>query len=239
MVSVITVAYNDLANLQRTVESVNHLNKRTHLQFIVIDGGSTDGTADYLASVGSLVDRWISEPDTGIYDAMNKGIDLATGDWLIFMNAGDCFYRPDTLEHIDLAAHSDAAVLYGATYRRQRQVVTPPQPLRRIESGLSIGCHQSMFFNYRLLGNHDMQYDANLDFAGDTELLTRLYYLGYSFCALEAVIADFDEMGISSTGQIPRAQLWTNRRLKYWRIFNYFGFRGVVRSILARIFPPS
>ncbi len=85
--SVITVTRNNLVGLRRTHESLR-IQSCGDYEWIVVDGASDDGTADYLKKTGA---NWVSEPDRGIYDAMNKGIARAQGRWLIFMNAGDEF----------------------------------------------------------------------------------------------------------------------------------------------------
>lgn len=95
-ITVITVTYNSLATLRETVESVLG-QSYANIEYIVVDGQSTDGTPEYLASLGDKI-RFISEPDAGLYDAMNKGIDLATGDFVGFLNADDLFEHPKVLE---------------------------------------------------------------------------------------------------------------------------------------------
>ena len=97
--SIITVNYNNCEGLRRTIESVISQTFRD-FEFIVIDGGSTDGSADVLRQYDKDITYWVSERDNGIYNAMNKGIRRATGDYLNFMNSGDCFYDPQVLQHV-------------------------------------------------------------------------------------------------------------------------------------------
>ena len=94
--SVITVCYQAAEMLQKTIDSVSQQDYKP-LEYIVVDGGSTDGTLDIIARHQDIITRWVSEPDRGIYDAMNKGVTMATGEWVIFMNAGDTFAAPDVL----------------------------------------------------------------------------------------------------------------------------------------------
>lgn len=98
-VSIITVCYNDKENLIKTIKSVLS-QTYTNIEYIVVDGGSTDGTKEVLAQYEKDVSKCVSEKDMGIYDAMNKGIRMATGDWLNFMNAGDVFASNDVIEKI-------------------------------------------------------------------------------------------------------------------------------------------
>ena len=94
--SIITINYNNSAGLQRTIESVLSQTWKDY-EWIVIDGGSTDGSLEIIKKYASHFSFWCSEPDTGIYNAMNKGITHAKGEYLNFMNSGDCFYSSDSL----------------------------------------------------------------------------------------------------------------------------------------------
>ena len=91
--SIITVCRNNLGELKQTYDSIKGLNGSDH-EWIVIDGNSEDGTKEWLKQIPSA--KWISEPDSGIYNAMNKGIRHASGNYLIFMNSGDCFHDADS-----------------------------------------------------------------------------------------------------------------------------------------------
>ena len=97
--SIITVNFNNRDGLRKTIESVIHQTCRDY-EYIVIDGGSTDGSVDVLKEYDKNIDYWVSEPDKGIYNAMNKGITQAHGEYLNFMNSGDCFYDKNVLENL-------------------------------------------------------------------------------------------------------------------------------------------
>lgn len=99
IISIITVVFNDKIGLERTIKSVLSQTYDS-IEFIVIDGGSNDGSVDVIKKYEDKIDKWISEPDDGIYDAMNKGIKMATGEWLNFMNAGDVFTNPGILREV-------------------------------------------------------------------------------------------------------------------------------------------
>ncbi|MBF2708228.1 glycosyltransferase family 2 protein [Flavobacterium soyangense] len=105
--SIITINYNNLEGLQRTIESV--LNQTwKEFEYIVIDGGSTDGSAAYIESQSENIDYWVTEQDNGIYNAMNKGILKATGEYLLFLNSGDCFFSQTVLqENYNLIVNND------------------------------------------------------------------------------------------------------------------------------------
>ncbi|MBK8554903.1 MAG: glycosyltransferase [Lewinellaceae bacterium] len=114
--SIITVVYNGADLLPGTVDSVRN-QRYPDIEYIIVDGASKDDTtaliARYAESMPHL--RWISEPDKGLYDAMNKGLDLATGDFVWFLNAGDHLHAPDTVEKIAAMVSPKTDVLYGET----------------------------------------------------------------------------------------------------------------------------
>lgn len=110
-ISVITVVYNDAAHIRETMESF-FCQTWPEKEYIVIDGGSTDGTADIIREYADRLAYWCSEKDEGIYDAMNKGISHATGDWINFLNSGDTFATQNALEQL-ISYESDADILYG------------------------------------------------------------------------------------------------------------------------------
>lgn len=96
-ISVITINYNNLEGLKKTVESIVNQTWQ-EFEYIVIDGGSSDGSVEYIESQSVQIDYWVSEPDKGVYNAMNKGIKKATGEYLLFLNSGDHFYNNIALE---------------------------------------------------------------------------------------------------------------------------------------------
>lgn len=110
--SVITVVYNSAELLDLTIRSVA-AQTWSGVEYIVVDGGSTDGTLDVIEKWAPHISKWISEPDRGLYDAMNKGLRMATGDYVWFVNAGDEIFAPETLQHVAALAGPKTDVLYG------------------------------------------------------------------------------------------------------------------------------
>lgn len=98
LISIITINYNNLEGLQRTIESVVNQTWQK-FEYIVIDGGSTDGSTEYIRTQSDNIDYWVSEPDNGVYNAMNKGIMQAKGEYLLFLNSGDHLFNNNVLEN--------------------------------------------------------------------------------------------------------------------------------------------
>ncbi|WP_291275238.1 glycosyltransferase, partial [Flavobacterium sp.] len=99
MISVITVNYNNDNGLKKTIESVINQTYK-NFEFIIIDGGSTDQSSEIIKNYQDKINYWVSEPDKGVYSAMNKGIKVANGDFLIFMNSGDVFINENVLQNV-------------------------------------------------------------------------------------------------------------------------------------------
>ena len=111
-ISIITVVYNAKDDLDLTLKSIK--SQTSKAEVIVVDGGSTDGTAGVIEQHADIISRFVSEKDHGIYDAMNKGIALATGEWIYFLNAGDVFYDPHVLEIMQRESSvGDSDIIYG------------------------------------------------------------------------------------------------------------------------------
>ncbi|WP_255155807.1 glycosyltransferase family 2 protein [Ferruginibacter sp. HRS2-29] len=112
LLSIITINYNNAAGLEKTLQSVFSQTCRD-VEYVVVDGNSTDGSRALLEKNSASISRWVSEPDTGIYNAMNKGIRLSTGKYLLFLNSGDTFENNDACRHLLDAIKDDVDILYG------------------------------------------------------------------------------------------------------------------------------
>lgn len=142
-VSVITVVMNDAVGLSRTISSVA-AQDYGNIQYVIVDGGSTDGSLDLIKSQNHLVDSWISEPDEGIYHAMNKGLALADGEWVLFMNAGDEFSSTGALSLAAALINGGVDVVYSDwIYRRSGTLAKANLPKMNVR-------HQSVMYRTRL-----------------------------------------------------------------------------------------
>jgi len=171
VVSIITVVYNDFSGLKKTLQSINNQTYK-NIEHIIIDGASTDGTVDLIREYQDNIHYWISEPDEGLYDAMNKGLEAANGDFVWFMNAGDLFHQDDTTEKIISLGSGNVDIYYGDTMivdenynevglRRLR----PPKKLdwKSFKKGMLV-CHQSILIKRTLADQYDRRYKHSADF---------------------------------------------------------------------------
>lgn len=171
--SIITVTYNAGAVLEDTIQSVITQTYR-NVEYIIVDGGSKDHTLDIINRYREHIHTLVSEPDKGLYDAMNKGIRLATGDYLCFLNAGDELHEDDTLQ---LMVHSITGtelpdVLYGETaivdeeghFLRMRRLSAPENlNWKSFKDGMLV-CHQAFFPRRKLAEPYDLRYRFSADF---------------------------------------------------------------------------
>ena len=154
--SIITVNFNNKEGLRKTIESVIHQTFRD-FEFIIIDGGSTDGSVDVLKEYSSQINYWVSEPDGGIYQGMNKGIMKATGEYLNFMNSGDCFYSSNVLEKVTSYQY-DADFIVGKDYHYNNEThqghasIQPPRTTM-IHFFVATLDHQSSFIKREMFTN--------------------------------------------------------------------------------------
>ncbi len=167
--SVITVVYNNVRDIERTLKSV--INQTYNLiEVIIIDGKSTDGTVEILNKYHTHFSKYISEPDKGIYDAMNKGLLTATGDYVLFMNSGDEIYSPQTVANVFSFA-DEADIYYGETEMtddagnslgRRRHKAPDQFNWKSFKYGMSIS-HQAIYIRRSLVRPYDTRYSLSAD----------------------------------------------------------------------------
>jgi glycosyltransferase involved in cell wall biosynthesis len=170
LISVITVVFNGQEHIGRTIASVANQTYR-HIEYIIIDGKSTDKTLEVIAGHKG-VDVLISEPDRGLYDAMNKGLARATGDYVWFLNAGDEIYSRDTVEKMLEGLEGMPDIIYGGTMiidERQNEIgdrrLKPPDQLtwKSFRQGMVV-CHQSILVKREKAPAYNLDYRLSADF---------------------------------------------------------------------------
>ena len=197
-ISVVTVCFNSVDTIEETMLSV--LNQTyPDVEYIIIDGGSTDGTVDIIKKYADRLAYWISEPDKGIYDAMNKGIAVASGDYINFMNTGDSFADKKILEKIFSNYNKNSDILYGnVNYTRfgTIQRVVHPRHLETMKEKMPFN-HQASFTKLSYMKKH--MFDTKFKIYADYNLFYNgLYHDAINFEYLNLVVANYDLGGLSS-----------------------------------------
>ena len=201
-ISIITICYND-PELVRTCESIMDQTCQD-FEWVVIDGGSDAETLAVFDKYKDRIDVFISEPDNGIYDALNKGVRNASGEFINFMNAGDKFADNDVLRKMNDALHPSDEILYGYVYYANngmptKRVRVPLESITKnkyywIRGGLP---HQSMFFKNGLLEKHGF-YRLDYPVYADWAMNIKLWNAGVRFRFADICVSHFDHTGISS-----------------------------------------
>ena len=192
-----TVVFNGEEYLEKTIRSVTeqtYLNK----EYIVIDGGSSDGTLDIIRKYEQHIDRWVSEWDKGIYDAMNKGIDFANGEWIIFMNAGDVFYSEYVLESFFLSKdRTSEMMIYGDALLKERQGIKFRSQKHRHKALVKALVHQSMFIKSDYMKRHpfDLSFKVMADY---DHMLGLIRAYPDSVAYMSTPVCIYDRSGASS-----------------------------------------
>lgn len=201
--SIITVCFNNLQGLRQTLDSVFAQTWNAY-ELIVIDGGSTDGTKEYLEQIGEKLSYWCSEKDAGTFDAMNKGIRHAHGDYINFMNSGDCFFAKDTLGKVFANKNYKDTVLYGECCFVKDGVigerVAMPHDIS-LNFFIRHGWinHQSAFIKRNYLDQHP--YRLDIGWGADWDHFLCILLDGGTFHYIEEVICAFDISGVSSNAE--------------------------------------
>lgn len=215
LISVVTVSYNAVTTIERTILSVIS-QTYPNIEYIIIDGGSTDGTVDIIKKYADRVAYWVSEPDKGIYDAMNKGIKVASGEWINFMNCGDSYYSVNVLESIFMY---NTVGKYDVIFGHSMEILNDKQMLLR-KANYSLPNlppsyrHGASFvrtsihkvYTYQLNKSHLYSY------ALDYHCIWRMYKAGYSFKLIDVLVLNFLKEGISNNAFKNK---WLNTLIEY------------------------
>lgn len=199
--SIITINYNNKVGLEQTISSVlNQVYK--DYQLIIIDGGSSDGSVDIIKKYEKHISYWVSEPDKGRYNAMNKGIMQATGDYINFMNSGDTFHNPTVLKDV-ASMNLNEDIITGGFYNKDKEIshIIKPQEVTLLTMLKETFNHQATFFNKRLFKNrlYDEKYIIQSDFKFNLQCIIND---NCSIRIIDNIIADYDFNGISSNKEL-------------------------------------
>lgn len=191
-ISVITISFNSFSTIEQTIKSV--IGQSYHdIEFIVLDGGSTDGTVDILNRYRDKIDILRIEPDGGIYDAMNKGISLSSGEWICFMNSNDFFYNEKVVEDI-FNKDTDAGIIYGYCIDPDTGGSVKPLSLDLFWKRIPVN-HQSAFV--RSVYYRERPYDLKYSVSSVYDFFYYWYCRGVKFKYIDMPVAVYDMKGFS------------------------------------------
>lgn len=203
--SIITVVYNAEDFIEETIKSIIGQTYNREMELIIIDGESKDKTIDILDKYKNKIDIFISEKDKGIYDAMNKGIELANGKWICFMNAGDYFYNEKTLEDIHkylLKKPDFQGILYGdsvVVYNDGYNWIRKAGEIKDLWKGM-VFSHQSMYIEKEVVKK--LKYDINYKICSDYNQCLQAVNRGYDFEQIDVPLSKISLGGVSDIDRI-------------------------------------
>ncbi len=207
LISIVTVCLNSVQTIERAIISVINQNY-SDVEIIIIDGGSTDGTVDIIKKYDQFISRWISEPDKGVYYAMNKGLKKATGEYVCFLNSDDWF-EPNVLKNVaDFIMTTGADVIYG-DYNEVTgdglKTRIGAKPISYINVDIPF-CHQSAFVKKNRISCFDESYKI----AADYKLFSEMYNAGYTFRYIPLPIVNFRRGGLADKNEnITREEIYS------------------------------
>lgn len=244
-ITIVTVTYNCSNILEDTIKSCisqNYIQK----EYIIIDGNSNDGTINIIKKYSSNITYWQSEPDKGIYDAMNKGIQHATGDWIIFMNAGDYFADNFVLSNI-FSRYIDPAtgVIWGLNNTITNKGIIKndsPKPFwKQKRSYRNMGFnHQSVLVNLNILHKENILFDLSYKLTADYKMIYTLYQKGYKFEYMNFPISTIDGIhGLSANNRRRQRQeearvCGCENKLSFIILTNYESLKSFIKKLFKK-----
>ena len=198
--SIITINYNDAAGLEKTINSI--INQTfTDYEYVIIDGGSTDESVEVIKKYAEHINYWVSESDKGIYNAMNKGIAHAHGEYLNFMNSGDCIHSPTVLEEIIRHIDGEDIIIGKCCNAETKEIyrsLNPGQTVTMMTLMKEMINHQSTFYRRTIFDRHP--YDESLQMISDWKVnIQSIIFDNCKVKVIDTLVTDYDMTGISST----------------------------------------
>lgn len=228
-VTVVTVAKDAQSVIEKTISSVLSQDYE-NVEYIVIDGGSQDTTIAIIQKYADSIDQFVSEPDDGIYDAMNKAAELASGDWIVYMNAGDLFYGKDSIGRLLPSLQSDADVILAGVEEiltdnvETRRFQRLPRPVEAVWKHMPAS-HQSTLVRTKLQKMY--KFDTSYVWCADHDLLARLYRDNKKFVSEPFLFCFFDCVGgLSRDPAVFIQERWrlSMGLVPYVRRLSYYGY---------------
>lgn len=229
LISIITVVFNNDKTLERTILSVINQTYK-NIEYIIIDGGSTDNTVDIIKKYNNHLHYWISESDDGLYDAMNKGIYYSTGEYVGIINSDD-WYELDAVEKIVSSLKKDTDIIWGNMIIEKKNpiLVKPTLDLNMLKNKMII-FHPTVF----VLKNNYIKYggfNTNYKIVADWDLMWRFYEKKCVFLYCDEIISHFSVTGVSS--EFNFSQIKERIRLRF--MHNNYSLFPIVKDLLIYI----
>jgi glycosyltransferase involved in cell wall biosynthesis len=242
-ISIITVTYNDVIGLEKTIESViKQKNNGANIEYIIVDGKSTDNTAAILEKYNTVLDIVVSEPDKGIFDAMNKGLKIATGYSVLFLNAGDIFYSDFNLYHFaqNYPLEENAVVTYTLQQYNEILYLRPSKKKKYFEAS-DFG-HQGVFVPKKIYKN--IFYDLRYSIIADALWMEKIWCMG-NIIISDKISTVFSLGGISNTYSYNNLKryfsqpIYINKKIIFiikFIIFHLVGKKNAYKLLYSRKF---
>jgi len=233
-ISVVTVVFNGEKYLEETITSV--INQTyDNVEYIIIDGGSTDRTIDIIKRYEEKIDYWVSEKDNGIYDAMNKGIEYSTGYYINFLNAGDTYFDKNTILNISKLHKYDVVygnTLYVTPHGKYKRAAHKILNYKNLKKGMKV-CHQSIFYRKSLFNDFGL-FNLNLKYVADYEHLIRIAKNNVKFYNTNIIHDLYIEEGFNSNH-------WLKSNIEVFKVLqkyysNIYALFFFVKKIIKKIF---
>lgn len=239
-ISIITVCYNCESEIEKTILSV--INQTyPNIQYIIIDGGSTDSTLKIINKYRNKISIVLSEKDNGIYDAMNKGIDLSDGIWINFMNAGDTFYNNNVIHDIFENKKYQADIIYGSAIYNYGfgEILKKPSSIQTINKFMGF-CHQSTFINTYVMKKY--KYNLKYKIVADYDFFLKVYKLGYKFIEIPQIVSIYERSnGISSGKNLKLYKRHMDELVKMGVLrkskINFIYTKFIIKLLIKKIIP--
>ncbi len=229
IITLVTVVFNCVKSIENTILSVID-QTYSNVEYIIIDGGSTDGTLDIIRQYNHAIDYWVSEPDKGIYDAMNKAIALACGDWLIFIGADDKLVSSYVLDYCVPLLKIKDAIYYGDVVFLQSGSVYGGK-FNKYKLMQQNFCHQSMLYPMTIYKRK--HYDLNYKYLADYKYNIELMGKDVRFIYLRKIICIFNAEGASSVGDVKFAD--NKQHIIRNEMGFFYGVIKIIRTLIVRI----
>jgi hypothetical protein len=233
--SIVTVVLNNRDGFERTAKSVM-AQRDVEYEWIVIDGGSTDGTLDVIDAYRESIAYWHSRRDDGIYDAMNEGLARASADYVGFLNSGDCFADERSLSRVAQSAksvsRSPAMILGGAVfeYPYGHRVLQKPRRVEKYIRHSNPASHQATFFDRRL--HQQIPYDTTYRIVGDYDAICRVYVRDQSCSYVDDALVIAQRGGASFSHSHPL--LHAKECIRVQQSVLRMGYASILQSAIRR-----